>query len=209
MRCIATVTAPPEVTNLTTLERVKLELEIAGDANDALLAAKIAEASSDIEAHIGRVLSRATLSELFWGESGAEYLILARAPVAELVSVTEDDVAVDLDEVRLDPETGQLYRLDASGNACAWLWCKEVTVVYRAGYLLPGEDGRDLPAALEAGAIALLNSYWQSRGRDPTVRGEDVPGLGSVQYWVGAVGEAGELPPDVVAKISPFRRVLL
>lgn len=209
MRSIATVTVPPEVTALTTLERVKQELEIAGEAQDALLAAKIAEASSDIEAHLGRVLSRATLSEIFWGVSGLEYLILARAPIAAIESVTEDDVAVDSDEYRLDAETGQLYRLDASGFACAWTWCKQITVVYRAGYLLPGEDGRDLPPALEAGAIALLGSYWASRGRDPLVRGEDIPGLGSVQYWVGAVGEAGELPPDVVSKISPFRRVLV
>ncbi len=35
---------------------------------------------------------------------------------------------------------------------------------------------------------------------------EDVPGLGSVTYWVGAVGDSGDLPPSVESRISPFRR---
>jgi uncharacterized phiE125 gp8 family phage protein len=210
MRSVATVTLAPSVTRLTTLERVKIELNITSGADDAILGAKIDEATSDIEAQIARTLSRATLSEIFWGGAGhAEYLILARSPVASIASVTVDDVAVDLGEVRIDAETGQLYRLDASGYACAWAWSKEVTVVFAAGYLLPGEAGRDLPPALEGAAIELLASYWQSRGRDPMVKAEEVPGVMRKEYWVGSVGAEGELPPSVMTKISPFRRVLV
>lgn len=209
MRSVVTITTPPDETRLTTLERVKVELSVTGEGSDDQLRAKIDEATSDIEAHIARTLCRATITETFWPSGGvicAEALILSRYPVAEVVSVTVDGDAVASTEWRIDVEAGLLYRLDASGFPSFWSACKAIVVVFEGGYRLPGEDGRDLPPAIEAAAISLLNSYWQARGRDPMVRAEDIPGLGSVQYWVGAVGEAGSLPPDVVSKIAPFRR---
>lgn len=208
MRSIATITTAASVTRLTTVDRVKDELSITTSANDAMLGQKIDEATSDIEAHLARTLCRETLTDTFWGDNCVEYLILARAPASSITSVTVDDVVVDASEYRLDAEAGVLYRLDASGYPSFWSWCKSVVVVFAGGYLLPGETGRNLPAALEAGAIALVNSFWQSRGRDPMVRSEEIPGVLSQTFWVGAVGESSELPPDVVAKISPFRRVV-
>jgi len=209
MYSIATITTAASATRLTTVERFKEETGITSNNNDGLLAKKIDEATSDIEAHLARTFCRETLTETFWGDSDwAERLVLARAPVVSITSITVDDVAVDASEVRLDAESGLLYRLDASGYPSFWTWCKSAVIVYVAGYLLPGESGRNLPPAVEAGALSLVSSYWQSRGRDPMVKSESVPGVMDVQYWVGSVGEAGELPPDVITKISPFRRVL-
>lgn len=205
MRSILTVTTAPSVTSLTTLQRVKDELGIADGASDAILNTKIAEASSDIEAHLGRTLSRATLTQTFWGEGCAECLLLGRVPVASITSVTVDDVLVDADEYRLDSETGALYRLDSSGYPDGWDWCKSVVVVFAAGYLLPGETGRNLPPAIEAGAVSLVQSFWSNRGRDPLVKSMEIPGVISEQYWIGAVGEAGSLPPDVWSKIAAYR----
>lgn len=209
MRSITTVTVAPDETQLTTVARVKQELGITGTTYDTLLGHKIDEATSDIEAHIERTLARATLSQQFWGEGTGEYLVLDRTPVVSITSVTVDGVAVNTSEFRLDAEAGILYRLDSSGYPSFWSWCGTVVVVFVAGYAMPSETARDLPPALEAAAIELVNSYWQSRGRDPLVRAEDVPGLASVTYWVGAVGEEGQLPPGVTAKISPFRRALV
>ena len=207
MRSIATVTTAPDYTALTTLDRVKLELDIESTDTDAILTAKINEASSDIESHLTRDLPRAGLTETFWGDPFcAEYLMLARWPVAEITSVTVDDVEVDAAEYRLDDATGLLYRLDASGYPCVWTWCKDIVVVYAGGYLMPEDTSPTLPASLEGAAVELVASYWLSRGRDPRVRSESIPGLGEVAYWVGAVGSAGDLPPSVVSKISPFRR---
>lgn len=205
MRSIVTVTTAPERTALTTVERVKQELSITTDTSDDLLGIKINEASSDIEAHISRTLAYAGLTQTFWGEGCVEYLILDRAPVDEIATVTVDGDVVDSAEYRLDAETGILYRLDASGYPCAWFWCKSVVIVFTGGYELPGADSPTLPPAIEAAAVELVTSYWTSKGRDPTIRSEDIPGLGAVTYWVGAVGPQGELPPSVVAKISPFR----
>lgn len=207
MENIATVTVNPEATNLTTLDRVKSELGISGTDHDEILEAKIAEASADIEAHLGRTLSRVTISETFWGGSGySAKILLDRYPVVSITSVTVDDVLVDADEYRLDPDTGILYRLDTNGYPCTWTWVKSVVIVYVAGYLLPAEADRNLPYSIEGAAVDLVSSYWQSRGRDSTLRSENIPDVISREYWVGAVGAEGELPPSVVAKIAPFRR---
>jgi hypothetical protein len=195
--------------------RAKIELSIPDDSTDVLLQAKIDEASSDIEAHTNRVFARATLSETFWWDAcqgrprHVNSLTLARAPVASITSVTVDDVVVAASEYRLDAQSGLLFRLTSDGFPSVWCWSKSVVIVYVAGYDLPGATTPNLPHAIEAAALSLISSYWLSRGRDPSVRSEDVTGIGSVTYWVGAVGEAGQLPPDVMAKIMPFRRWII
>lgn len=203
MRSILNITTPATVFNLTTLARVKAELSITDSASDTLLNWKIREASSDINARAWADPLE-TLTETFWNVGCEEYLILRRRPNVTITSVTVDDVATT--DYRLDAETGQLYCLDASGYPIAWVSCKSIIVVYAAGYTMPGQTGANLEPALEAAAIELLQSYWSSRGRDPLIRSEDVPGLGAVTYWVGAVGDSGELPPSVESRIAPFRR---
>lgn len=207
MQSKVSITTPSTFTSMTTLERVKAELGITNSASDALLLAKIAEASSDLEAHIGGRLCRERLTQLCWGVPNvAAVLVLARFPVASIVSLAVDDDDVDLAELRLDEETGLLTRLTADGYPCSWHWAKSVSIVFDAGYLMPGEAGRDLPPVLEAAAVELVSSYWAAKGRDPLVRVEDIPGVMRTEYWVGAVGEAGSLPPSVESKIEPFRR---
>jgi hypothetical protein len=51
-----------------------------------------------------------------------------------------------------------------------------------------------------------MSDYWAAKGRDPSVKSEEIPGVIRTDYWVGAVGEAGELPPRVVMKLAPYRR---
>lgn len=212
MRSILSVTAPAaNPYRLTTLERVKAELNITDGAGDELLAKKIDEAGSDIQAALGFVVARETVTETFRHDSGGclwiDKLILDRTPVASIASVTVDDVAVDVAEYEVEAATGFLHRLDSSGYPNGWSFGKSIVVVYSGGYILPGEAGANLEPAIEAGVVELVTSYWLSRGRDPLVRSEEVPGVMSVQYWVGAVGESGNLPPGVLAKISRFRRV--
>lgn len=203
MRSILTVTIAATVRSLTTPERVKAELGITDDASNVLLLAKIREASSDINARAWADPSE-TFTETFWDVSCEEYLILRRRPNVAIVSVTNDDNVNTY--YRLDPDAGLLYCLDANGYPSPWLSCKSISVVYSAGYIMPGQTGANLEPALEAAAVELVQSYWMSRGRDATIRSEDVPGLGSVTYWVGAIGESGDLPPSVEARLAPFRR---
>lgn len=210
MHSALTVVTPNANVALTTLDRTKGELGISGGGYDALLTSKIREASSDIEAHIGRVLRRETVSETFWGANRAvDTLILNRWPVASIVSVSVDGSDLDAGDYRLVADAGLLYRLDGGGYASRWAIGREAVITYVAGYAMPAEAEPDLPAVLEAAAVELVNSYWVSRGRDPLVREEDVPGVGRTVYWVGAVGAAGALPPGVESKIAPFRRIVI
>lgn len=209
MRSLVTVTTAATVTKLTTLARVKAELDITDGSKDSILNSKIDEASSDIEAYLGYSVKRETVSERFWQAPQSEipeYLILDRTPVAAITSVTVDDVEVDSDEYRLDPDTGQLYRLDASAYPSRWEVAKSAVIIYAGGYLLPGETGRDLPYAIEAAAVELVQDFWFAKGRDPTAMEEEIPGVMRVRRWVGAVGQTGELPPSVQSKLAPFRR---
>lgn len=202
------ITTPAEVTALTTLERVKLELRITDDANDELLSAKINEASSDIAVRCRPSLKREGLTETFWPDhrgphSSSDVMILRRYPVASIASVTLDDVVLDPADYRVDTGSGMLYRL-SGGVPCRWWFGRTLVVVYTAGYLLPGQNNRDLPPALEAAAIELVAGYWVARGRDPALRSEEVFGVSRFDYWVGAIGEAGDLPPGVMSKIAPY-----
>jgi hypothetical protein len=210
MRSRVVVTSPAQKTNLTTLERVKAELDINNNAKDDILTFKIAEASSDIEAYLGYSVKRETVTEEFWQEGSQweqpEYLLLDRIPVGTITSVTVDDVVVDSTECRLKAETGQLFRLDSSGYPSAWCITKLASIVYAGGYLLPGETGRNLPPAIEAAAVDLVQDFWFAKGRDPTAMEEEVPGVLRVRRWIGAVGQSGELPPSVQTKLNPFRR---
>lgn len=222
MNSVIAVVTPAEVTALTTLERIKLELNINSDASDDLLLAKIDEATSDIAMRCEPTLKRETVTETFYPDrngSCAEKLILRRYPVASISSVTVDgvalaeavivdDVVTALAEYRVDGESGLLYRQTTAGYPRHWSFCQSIAVTYAAGYLLPGEANRNLPPSLEAACIELLSSYWASRGRDPTLRAEENVGVARFEYWIGAVGPAGDLPPGVMSKIRPYRKGL-
>jgi uncharacterized phiE125 gp8 family phage protein len=224
MRSVVQIVTPSKSELLTTLSRVKGELNITTGTNDEVLQAKIAEASSDVQAAIGYRLPSEDVVETFWRDDGQHWLrlgphganppettlFLKRTPVSAIASVTVDDLPLDSSEWRLDPDAGLLDRLTPDGRPCAWCFCKSVIVAYTAGFILPGNPGRrppfGLPAGVEGAVVALVSDYWASRGRDPTLRAESIPGVIDRQFWVGAVGDPGLLPPRVWASIAQFRR---
>jgi hypothetical protein len=212
VRSIVTVASEASDTSLTTLARVKLELNITATTFDVVLQDKIDEASDDIEAALGFRVVRETAVETFWHEqydSVPTALLLERIPVASIASVVVDDVAIDASCYRLDPKTGELFALNSSGWPWLWLFYKSVVVTYDGGYILPDATNSDLPKGIEGACIDLVSSFWAAKGRDPAVRSEEIPGAILKTYWVGAVGEDGELPPSVVMKLAPYRRPIV
>jgi hypothetical protein len=223
MRSVVEIVTPSESELLTTLDRVKRELNITTDASNEILEDKIAEASSDIAQAIPQRLPREGVRETFWHDEGTHHwrtlhhhgnasqttLFLRRTPVVKIDSVTVDDIALDASEFRLDPDAGLLDRLSSDGIPCGWFFCKSIIVAYTGGFILPGESGRNLPSAIEGAVVALVSDYWASRGRDPTLRAETIPGVIERQFWVGAVGDPAMLPPRVLASIATFRRPAL
>jgi hypothetical protein len=211
VRSIVTVASPASDTALTTLVRVKLELNITVDTSDEILQDKIDEASDDIEAALGFRVVRETAEQTFWHEQYdtiPDRLLLDRTPVASIASVVVDGETYDDSRWRLDPKTGEMFALDSSGRPCVWLFFKSVVVTYDGGYILPDATDRDLPKGIEGACIDLVSSFWAAKGRDPSVKSEEISGVISKQYWVGAVGEDGELPPSVVMKLAPYRRAI-
>jgi len=222
MRSVVTIVTPAaSPVLLTTLSRVKGELDINDGAKDEVLKAKIAEASSDIQAAMGYRLPSEDVVVTFWhdhaelpirshggrwGNPNDTTLFLPRTPVTAIASVTVDDAPLDPSEWLLDPDAGLLDRLSTDGHPCAWWFCKSVVVACTAGFILPGNPGRTLDYAVEGAVVALVTDYWRSRGRDPTLRARTIPGVIEEQYWVGAVGDPELLPPRVLASIAQFRR---
>lgn len=221
MQSLLNIVTPETTPWLTTLARVKSELNLKTAEHDPVLRSKISEASSDIRAALGYAIVSEGVVETFWHEHRernsygfgwrsdghqAESLMLRRTPVSAITSVTLDDVVVDPTEYRLDAETGILYRLDSSGYPCEWVFSKSIVIPYTGGYILPGKSGSNLPPALEGGTVDLVCSFWFNRGRDPLVKTEDLPGVRRVDYWIGAVGDPELLPPSVLMRISSFRR---
>jgi hypothetical protein len=206
MNSTLTVDTAASTHDLTVLSTVKGELGIDAQESqhDAALASLIRQASGIVATYCNRVFASEIVTETFWPAQcqPQDCLILSRSPVSAIASVTLDDEVIAASEYRIDAASGLLYRLDASGYPSRWYVGKSAIVAYTAGYQLL--DG--LPYGIERGTVLLIKEYWSGRGRDPRVKSEDVPGVMSVDYWVGQIGTPGELPPDVRALLDPHRR---
>jgi hypothetical protein len=136
----------------------------------------------------------------YFGNPAETTLFLKRTPVSAIAETTVDDMALDPSEYRLDPDAGLLDLLTPDGFPCSWCFRKSVRATYTAGFILPGAEGRNLEEyGIEGAVVALVSDYWASRGRDPTLRAESIPGLIERQFWVGSVGDPELLPPRVLA----------
>jgi len=209
-----------EFTMLTTLERVKLELDIKNDINNDLLSARIASASSVIAGLCFPSLRRETVIETFYpdhyGEC-ADRLTLDHSPVVSISSVTVDgtaltdavivdDVVTDLAEWRLDGDKLRLRRQTTAGRHSHWSFCTGIVVSYTGGYLLPGQVGRDLPYEIEDACVELVAAYWAARGRDPGLRAEENVGVYRFEYQTTVNGYDYPVPKGVMDKLDRFLR---
>lgn len=210
-----TVTTPAASTALTTLAAVKLDLEISDGSEDAYLMAVIDRASQAIctflnvrDADDGSAtLGRETLVETLRPPVNSEKIILSRYPVVSITSVVIDTTTtLDADEYEIDGRTGFLIRLDGNDNQVCWEQCSKIAITYVAGWLLPNDAGRNLPADIEDAAISMIKAARVARNRDPLAKRIEIPDVRTIDYWVGAVpGNTGGMSSDVQAKLDPYR----
>ena len=187
------------------METVKAVLKITGTTDDDYLALAITQASAAAEAYCGRAFCKETLVDTFRIEGmAASRLLLSRRPVVSIASVVEDGITLATSQYEVDPISGLLLRLDENDRPGFWASPAKTVVTYTAGFVLPGNDGRTLPDDVEAAAIGLVSNSWHGRARDPLVKSETTPGVYEVTYWVASPGASGDLPPDVVAKLSRY-----
>jgi hypothetical protein len=209
MRSIVTVTTPATVERLTTVARIQAELGITG--SDAEIETAIDEASSRIEAELGYHLALESVIESFRPEHRYETgpIVLERTPVVEIESITSDATALVAGAWEVHPLTGVLQWISGSGTSTPWTFCNELSVAYSGGWVMPGEEGRTLPPAIEAAAVAYVGTMWSSRQRDPMIRSMEIPGVVSYDYHSPsrAGGEGSLLPPGVATMLAPFKRL--
>lgn len=188
--------------DLTVLATAKEELGIAAEdtSQDAKLTRWIHEVSGQICAYCDRILGRETVKQTFtmgwYGYLGP--LTLTRRPVAYIDSISAGEQLLTTADYRYAPTSGLLYRNYGR-------WVGDVVVQYQAGYQLLGE----LPYDLERACLLLLQ-YRQTTPRDQSIRAESVPGVYSVDYWVGTVpGSSNSMPADVISLLTPYRDVAI
>ncbi len=162
----------------------------------------ILAAATDEAAAAGRSIG----PYVFPGHDGEPITDIKRTWLASITSIAEgSDPALTEADWEADLDNGLVYRLDGADNRRQWT-APKITVVYAAGYLLPGEQGRTLPSEIERAAILLASAAYRARGRDSFVKVEETPGVLRTEYFFGTPGDGG-LPPEVEGLLVPFRNV--
>ncbi len=209
MNSIVTVTTASDTYDLTTVDRVKRELDITDNSSDDILTDLVHEESASFADLVDRVLASETVTERFNRRRGdrqyMDSLSLSRFPVTSIISVIEnDDTALAPSLYEVDEDTGALYRLSTIDPGFRTRWSvSRVTVAYTGGYTLLDT----LPRKIEQAVLTMIKNRWFARGRDPSVKSRMIVDVGTWTYNTGVTG-IGTLigqPSDVQDAIDLYR----
>jgi hypothetical protein len=206
MASILTIVTPATSTALTDVSAAQAELDITGTTDLAYLQHQIAVASAAIVSWCGRVFAREVLREVWRDLCWQEALSLSRFPVVSIASVIEDGVTLASTEYECDLEAGLLYRL-SSDERTRWN-ARKITVNYTAGYVLPGNDGRNLPYDVQRACTLIVTAQHNARGRDPMIRSESAQDVGQISYLDPRAGMEA-MPPQAAALLAPYRIIAI
>ncbi len=136
---------------------------------------------------------------------GLTSLVLSRFPLVSITSVVEDSDAPLTADVDFDFDaSGVVSRLCDNGNRVRDWNSTKILVTYTAGYLLPNDASRTLPADVERAVILMIKAAYCSRTRDPLIKSENVAGVDAVTY--GGIGYgSSDLLPEAESLLSPYR----
>ncbi len=204
---ILTVTGAAASRDLCTLAAVKAELGISTTTFDVDLAGRIVQASAAIESYCSCAFPRETVQEVFRPERPISALLLSRSPVSSITSIAAGAATlVDGTDFEADLKAGIVFRL-CSDERYAWR-DRKITVVYAAGYILPGNAGENLPSDIQRACILTVASAHLGRGRDAMIRSESAQDVGLVSY-LDPRAEALGLPPQAAAMLKPHQAVTI
>lgn len=122
------------------------------------------------------------LTETFNMDCPQDYLRLSRRPVTAIGSVALDGVALTLTTDYLFGRhfPGAISHMSGT-RSIGWAYGGVAVVVYTAGWIT-------VPPDLKMAAQRLVQFMWSQQQRDPLMRSESMPGLGTYNYWVGQLG---------------------
>ncbi len=125
------------------------------------------------------------------------YPLTAVASVVETISGVPTTLVVNTDYL-VDNEKGQLTRLDTNGWPTNWR-ANPIAVSFSAGYSA-------IPSSVVNAVVAVIKAILYARNRDPGLRGENVEGVYSAQYWSGAGPDAvAGLPYSITGPLDKYR----
>lgn len=217
-----TVTTAATTKQLTTVARVKEDLGITAPTFNTLISRKIDQASAMIVRACRQELARQVYSETIKGRGG-NILTLDRTPIVSVASVSYKGVALPAASYNIeDAEAGFLFNgngwndsayrsFGLSGAAEDASRKAEYTVVYTAGFWLPGMTGTvvapTLPEEIEYETCELAKMLYLSKDRDQSIQSESVVNVGSVTYRSAEAGvSSGTIPASIIGAIAPWIR---
>lgn len=195
---------------LTTLSALKAELGITDTTQDALLEQLIDQASAMIETYCNRCFAKQRYRETIPGY-GSAYLILTMRPVISIESIKENGTLIS--DYSLDsPGSGLVHRRKGWGwdPSIAWniTWhvianseVADYEVEYTAGYVLPGDVNRTLPADIEKACIDIVKNWYLENQQGTNIQSESL-GDYSVTY---AKPADRTLPQTVLLTLDRWR----
>lgn len=206
---VTSILVPAASYDLVALADLKADLGITDDSRDDFLARALSQASLQAAAYCRRPFVVETVEDRFDSprhrlrphHEHLEVLPLSRYPVTAVVVVTEGDLTlVENVDYRLDPASGQLWRL-FDGITTVWRYLP-VTVQYTAGFTA-------IPLDLQGAVSRIVSAMLQAQARDPYLKAEMVEGVGSNTYWIPTGADAGRFTPDVAEVLDSYRSSLL
>jgi hypothetical protein len=216
LRTLSTVLTAATSTDLTTLANAKDDLAIPATdtSSDATLARFITEQSALVVEYCNRVFAVETVQDVIFPDRDPypyqvtgtlSELQLSRWPVISVSSVVDTamvgmaNTLTEGTDFVTDKQRGWLTKIDPNtGYTTGWA-PDQYAIQYEAGYV-------SLPADLEMAVLRLVTARFKARGRDPFLRSQGEPNIGTEQYWVGAMpGQTGPFPPDIAAVLEKYR----
>jgi hypothetical protein len=203
---ISTVLTVAGSKDLVALPLVKSALDITTSASDKFLKFLISAVSAEIAQYCNRTFPLETVLNEFWPArdaypyqvpGGLNVLQLTRWPVASVASVTENGNAlVEGTDFRVGKDEGHLFRLD--GNAYPCRWPPYALAVTFAGGFNP------IPPDVQDACLRMITARWIAKGRDPNMKGENIPGVREVQYWIPNT-PTGNMAPEIQDILDNYR----
>ncbi len=103
----------------------------------------------------------------------------------------------------VEADAGQLIRLDrATGSPRPWAGLI-TTVLCQAGYAA-------IPDDLVDAVLRVVTGRFAAKGRDPLLKSQEQPGIGTQNYWIGSVpGVRGAFTEEIAGMLDQYRAAVV
>lgn len=157
---------------LTTLATIKDELGITDTSSDTYLERQINVISQKISNYCNRNFKSQTYTDEKYYGTDDIILNLNNYPVTDLTKFELDNKEIDLDDITIKSEEGQLYYekiFNSNGYVSGIsehrdLKTENISITFEAGYILPDQEERNLPYDLEQACIDEIVYKYGNKG---------------------------------------------